>query len=183
MRMSVNDAPPVSASSVLISWGSGCALPAGNGAIKRAVAGAATTVERGSALRPPITPATGEKLDIKQLDDILIRAMRRNVNTSELPRPLSTGLGYLIRIPRIRRSRAASPRARHIQDRVQLNTSICALLEEDGISQIELSERVRHMNRATVTSAVDTMEAQGIVKRVPDPHDRRIYLLNLTPKG
>jgi DNA-binding MarR family transcriptional regulator len=57
-----------------------------------------------------------------------------------------------------------------------------ALLEEDRISQIELSERVG-MNRATVTSVIDTMERQGFVRRLPDPDDRRVYLIALTPKG
>jgi DNA-binding MarR family transcriptional regulator len=57
-----------------------------------------------------------------------------------------------------------------------------ALLEEDRISQIELSERVG-MNRATVTSVVDTMEREGLVRRIADPNDRRVYLIALTPKG
>src|ERR1700691_674157 len=57
-----------------------------------------------------------------------------------------------------------------------------ALLEEDHISQIELSERVG-MNRATVTSVVDTMEREGLVRRIADPGDRRVYLIALTPKA
>ena len=108
--------------------------------------------------------------------------MRRNVNTSELPRPLSTGLGYLIRTTHKAFSRRLAAELATHGIAFKQYFYLRALLEEDGISQIELSERVG-MNRATVTSAVDTMEAQGIVKRVPDPHDRRIYLLNLTPKG
>jgi DNA-binding MarR family transcriptional regulator len=108
--------------------------------------------------------------------------MRRNVNTSDMPRPLSTGLGYLIRTTHKAFSRRlAAELAKHDIGFKQY-FYLRALLEEDGISQIELSERVG-MNRATVTSAIDTMEAQGIVKRVPDPNDRRIYLVNLTPKG
>jgi DNA-binding MarR family transcriptional regulator len=108
--------------------------------------------------------------------------MRRNVNTSELPRPLSTGLGYLIRTTHKAFSRRlATDLVKHGIGFKQY-FYLRALLEEDGISQIELSERVG-MNRATVTSAIDTMESQGIVKRVIDPNDRRIYLVSLTPKG
>jgi MarR family transcriptional regulator, organic hydroperoxide resistance regulator len=59
---------------------------------------------------------------------------------------------------------------------------LLALFDEDGVSQVELSERVG-MNRATVTSVVDTMEAQGLVKRVRDPEDRRKINVVLTPKG
>ncbi len=59
---------------------------------------------------------------------------------------------------------------------------LLALFEEDGISQMELSERVGK-NRATVTSVVDTMEGQGLVKRVRDPGDRRKINIVLTTKG
>jgi len=36
---------------------------------------------------------------------------------------------------------------------------------------------------AAITSVADCMEAHGLAKRQPDPHDRRIVLISITPKG
>lgn len=108
--------------------------------------------------------------------------MRTLVKTSADYRPLSTGLGYLIRTThKVMSRRLASELARHGIAFKQY-FYLRALLEEDHISQIELSERVG-MNRATVTSVVDTMEREGLVRRIADPDDRRVYLIALTPKG
>jgi DNA-binding MarR family transcriptional regulator len=104
------------------------------------------------------------------------------VKTSTQYRPLSTGLGYLIRTThKVMSRRLATELARHGVAFKQY-FYLRALLEEDRISQIELSERVG-MNRATVTSVIDTMEREGLVRRVADPNDRRVYLIALTPKG
>lgn len=108
--------------------------------------------------------------------------MRTLVKTSERARPLSTGLGYLVRTThKVMSRRLVAELAKHGIAFKQY-FYLRALLEEDRISQIELSERVG-MNRATVTSVIDTMERQGLVRRLPDPDDRRVYLIALTPKG
>lgn len=39
------------------------------------------------------------------------------------------------------------------------------------------------VTRATMTGLVDTLERDGFVKRDPDPHDRRMLSVNLTPAG
>lgn len=59
---------------------------------------------------------------------------------------------------------------------------LSALFEDDGISQVELSARVG-IERATVTGVIDTMTALGLVKRVPDPADRRKINIFLSPAG
>jgi DNA-binding MarR family transcriptional regulator len=107
--------------------------------------------------------------------------MRTVVKTSEV-RPLSTGIGYLIRTThKVMSRRLAAELATHGIPFKQY-FYIRALLEEDHISQIELSARVG-MNRATVTSALDTMEREGLVRRIADPNDRRVYRVALTAKG
>ncbi len=107
--------------------------------------------------------------------------MRTPVKTS-VPRPLSTGLGYLVRTThKVMSRRLAAELAEHGVAFKQY-FYLRALLEEDHISQIELSERVG-MNRATVTSVIDTMERQGLVRRTSDARDRRVYLIDLTAKG
>lgn len=55
-----------------------------------------------------------------------------------------------------------------------------ALWEEDGLSQRELSEAARTKEPTTVT-ALHAMEKRGLVKRVPNPDDRRKSNIYLTP--
>ena len=57
-----------------------------------------------------------------------------------------------------------------------------ALLEQDGITQVELGERVG-LNRATVTRGIDTMARAGLVRRARDPADRRKINVVLTPRA
>ena len=104
------------------------------------------------------------------------------VKTPADQRPLSTGLGYLIRSTHKAFSRRlAGELARHGIS-FKHYFYLRALLEEDGISQIELSERVG-MQRATVTTVLATLEAKGYVRRVRDPDDARSRRVVLTPKG
>lgn len=39
------------------------------------------------------------------------------------------------------------------------------------------------VTRATMTGLIDTLERDGFVKREPDPHDRRMMLVSLTPSA
>lgn len=57
-----------------------------------------------------------------------------------------------------------------------------ALWEEDGLTQRQLSERVR-MKGPTTVAAINRLEAKGFVKRVADPHDGRKINVYLTDKG
>ncbi|MBX3748196.1 MAG: MarR family transcriptional regulator [Verrucomicrobiae bacterium] len=51
-----------------------------------------------------------------------------------------------------------------------------------GRSQSELS-RLLIMHRSNATGLVDRLERRGLVRRLDDPHDRRIYRVILTPDG
>jgi len=57
-----------------------------------------------------------------------------------------------------------------------------ALWDQDGITQRELSERVRMME-PTTASALQNMERRGLVVRVRNSHDRRKVNVRLTRKG
>ena len=39
------------------------------------------------------------------------------------------------------------------------------------------------VTRATMTGLVDTLERDGLVRRAPDPNDRRMMTVELTPRG
>jgi MarR family transcriptional regulator, organic hydroperoxide resistance regulator len=96
--------------------------------------------------------------------------------------PSATGPGFLIRTAH--KTFSASLAALLSARGVALNHYyyLRALFEEDGITPAELSGRIR-MERATVTAVLDTMERQGLVRRVPHQHDRRKVRIFLTPKG
>lgn len=51
-----------------------------------------------------------------------------------------------------------------------------------GRSQSELS-RLLIMHRSNATGLVDRLERRGLVRRLDDPHDRRVYRVILTPDG
>jgi DNA-binding MarR family transcriptional regulator len=57
-----------------------------------------------------------------------------------------------------------------------------ALFETNGISQVELSERVG-VDQSTVVTVIDTLVRAKIVERRKDPTDRRKALIFLTAKG
>ena len=56
------------------------------------------------------------------------------------------------------------------------------LWQRDKISIIELSKAVGLAN-TTLTSMLDRMEESGLIKRFPDPDDRRKNLIALTDKA
>ncbi len=49
---------------------------------------------------------------------------------------------------------------------------LLALYEQDGLTQAELCDRVR-IEQATMANTLNRMERDGLVRRVPDPADRR----------
>ncbi len=56
------------------------------------------------------------------------------------------------------------------------------LAAEPGLSQRELADRV-HLGGPATLRHVDRMEADGLLVRQPDPNDRRVHRLELTPAG
>ncbi len=50
------------------------------------------------------------------------------------------------------------------------------------LSMRELAERMR-CHPSNITGLVDRLEARGLVQRIPDPRDRRVKGLALTPIG
>ena len=85
---------------------------------------------------------------------------------------------------RIRRRADEFMREHGVTD-VQFNVLTLLLYqggEEGGLTQIELS-RMMLVNRANITSLIDRMERDGLVKRTAVPGDRRSNMIRLTAKG
>lgn len=58
-----------------------------------------------------------------------------------------------------------------------------AILNMEGNpSQSDVARRLR-IEGATITRMVDILSKEGMVERLPDPKDRRVNLLAITPKG
>lgn len=56
------------------------------------------------------------------------------------------------------------------------------LWEEDGITQVELSNRSQ-IDRTTIGGLIDKLEQSALVERLPHPEDRRAYRISLTEAG
>jgi DNA-binding MarR family transcriptional regulator len=56
------------------------------------------------------------------------------------------------------------------------------LWEEDGITQVELSNKSQ-IDRTTIGGLIDKLEQLALVKRMPHPDDRRAYRISLTETG
>ncbi len=54
---------------------------------------------------------------------------------------------------------------------------------EPGQQPVNMIGRRVHLTSGAITSAVDRLEAQGLVVRTSDPEDRRTRFVSLTPKG
>ncbi len=59
---------------------------------------------------------------------------------------------------------------------------LMSLLGEDRITARSLGERVT-LDSATITGVLDRLEGMGLVRRMPNPDDRRAILVALTEKG
>ena len=56
------------------------------------------------------------------------------------------------------------------------------LWRQDGLSQVELAEKTE-VDRTTLSGLIDRLEKQELVRRQPNPGDRRAWLVTLTAAG
>jgi len=59
---------------------------------------------------------------------------------------------------------------------------LLSLWNEDGLKANELGKRAG-LEPSTMTGLLDRMERDGLVKREPDPNDRRAHRIHLTQEG
>lgn len=64
----------------------------------------------------------------------------------------------------------------------QQYATLCVLWEQDGQTGAELGARLA-IDSATMTGVIDRLERAELLERHPDGSDRRIYRLQLTPRG
>ncbi len=56
------------------------------------------------------------------------------------------------------------------------------LWDENGVTVKQLADRLQ-LDSSTITGILDRLEIKGMIKRKPDPNDRRALSVVLTPKG
>src|ERR1700739_1297140 len=56
------------------------------------------------------------------------------------------------------------------------------LFEQDGLTQAALCKRI-NVEQPTMANTLDRMERDGLVRRQPDPEDRRRATVHLTPRA
>jgi DNA-binding MarR family transcriptional regulator len=96
--------------------------------------------------------------------------------------PLDLSVGYQIRMTHRMLQRYLQIRIEPYGVTLGMWYFLRALWEEDGLTQSELSRRVRTMEPTTLT-AIQTMQRNGLVKRVRSKDDRRKLHVYLTPKA
>ncbi len=74
-------------------------------------------------------------------------------------------------------------RLRHIGQSAARMEALAAIINSPWPSaQVDIAKRLR-IEGPTMTRMLDSLEADGLVERLPDPHDRRTKQLRLTPRG
>lgn len=114
--------------------------------------------------------------------DATVDGKAAELGDAEFEFPPEDSVGYLLRDTY--RAFARQLAARLAEEKVTMGMwyFLRALWEEEGLTQRELSRRIRMMEPTTV-SALTAMERRGLVKRERDPNDKRRRIVRLTAKG
>jgi DNA-binding MarR family transcriptional regulator len=60
--------------------------------------------------------------------------------------------------------------------------ALLCLYEQDGLTQAEIGGRVQ-IEQPTIAKTLQRMERDGLIRRAPDPDDRRRVRIHLTPRA
>jgi DNA-binding MarR family transcriptional regulator len=96
--------------------------------------------------------------------------------------PPDQSVGYLVRETHRAFLRALGARVSRHGVSIGMWYFLRALWEEDGLTQRELSRRVRMMEPTTAT-ALESMERRGLISRTRNSQDRRKVNIRLTERG
>ncbi len=96
--------------------------------------------------------------------------------------PPDQSVGYLVRETHRAFLRALGARVSRHRVSIGMWYFLRALWEEDGLTQRELSRRVRMMEPTTAT-ALESMERRGLISRTRNSADRRKINIHLTDEG
>jgi DNA-binding MarR family transcriptional regulator len=92
------------------------------------------------------------------------------------------GVGYLVRQAHRAFIRVLGDKLKEHDFTPAQWTTLRALWEEDGYSQVELAHRIR-VEKASLTAVLDSLERRGFIARVRSTEDRRMWNVHLTAAG
>lgn len=95
---------------------------------------------------------------------------------------IEESLGYLISITGQRYKNEAWRRLRSFGITLEQWLVLNCLAMDEGICQRELAQRI-DKEQPNTTRILDNMERKELIRRTPDPSDRRAFLVFLTEKG
>jgi DNA-binding MarR family transcriptional regulator len=110
------------------------------------------------------------------------KAAASPVRTPGADLPPDQSVGYLVRETHRAFLRALGARVSRHGVSIGMWYFLRALWEEDGLTQRELSRRVRMMEPTTAT-ALESMERRGLISRKRNAQDRRKVNIRLTEEG
>jgi len=110
------------------------------------------------------------------------KAAAASVRNSGADFPPDQSVGYLMRETHRAFLRALGARVSRHGVSIGMWYFLRALWEEDGLTQRELSRRVRMMEPTTAT-ALENMERRGLISRTRNSQDRRKVNIRLTDRG
>ncbi len=99
-------------------------------------------------------------------------------NTTPLPETVSYALAQVCKLHRQRADVLLNEIGLHVGQEMIL----CALWENEGVTQTELAERLL-IQPATVTNTLKRLEREGFVYREEDPDDQRVSRVFVTEAG
>lgn len=92
------------------------------------------------------------------------------------------GLGYLVRLAHRGFLRTLAARLAPHNITASQWTTLRALWDEDGYSQVDLAQRI-NVEKASLTSVLDALERRGLAQRLRSAEDRRVWNVQLTKAG
>ncbi len=103
-------------------------------------------------------------------------------NQLQAKRPARQSVGYLMRYGYRAFAKAISAELHPFQISSGQWSVLRVLWEEEGLSQVELAERMR-VEKASLTGVLDTMDKHGLIARARNTRDRRKVNIHLTARA
>ena len=132
-----------------------------------------TSVKKAIAKKAGVKKAGGKKS---------ARPRKRGAGAPEADLPFDESIGYQIRTTHRAMQRFLQFKIAPHGITIGMWYFLRALWEEDGLTQRELSRRVRMMEPTTAT-ALESMERRGLISRTRNSQDRRKVNIRLTDRG
>ena len=111
-----------------------------------------------------------------------VNKVRKVATRQKSQSPVNESMGYLVRRTYRNMTRGLEVRLQQHGVTLSMWFFLRLLWEGDGKTQKELTEELG-LRQPTTVSAMDTLEKRSLVRRAPNPNDRRSTLIFLTDAG